>query len=466
MRSVLALAGRASIWRITPEAPLVTLPSLLICAVALALLRVALQFAAAGTHSAFNPYGLNAIVAWLALDIAAAALLVKPPWRVSALAAMLTLLVPVEFMIGAAEIWSPLLSSGTSASAQWAGRVLPIAVPALASVWWIGAMVAVLLSFVPRRPYGALGRAAAMWAVLIAVSVLVPQVPAFLAPDYDLHNANLWEYLIARTSAPASGGETAATDTLGAEPSQEALLQAAVGRLAPPQSGNASIYAIGIDGWAGQDVFLKELDGGLAVLGAVLPIGKRTLRLINHRETSESAPLANQRNFAAAVHALGKVMDKKEDVLVLLMTSHGTQSGFGLRLPDDVVTELTPEEVAGTLDKEGITNRFVIVSACYAGIFVPPLLNDNTIVLTASDAKNTSFGCAAERDWTYFGDAFFRQSLRRGWTLQHAFENARVLISGWELMDRAPPSNPQGHFGAALTDKLAPFFALPAAANQ
>jgi Peptidase C13 family len=135
-------------------------------------------------------------------------------------------------------------------------------------------------------------------------------------------------------------------------------------------------------------------------------------------------------------------------------------------LPNDVVTQLTPQEVVTALDSEGIKNRVVIVSACYAGIFVPPLRNDNTIVITAADANNTSFGCAPERDWTYFGDAFFRQSVRPGWDLQHAFDNARTLIQGWELMDRARPSNPQAHFGPALVAKLAPLLAAASTAGQ
>jgi hypothetical protein len=198
----------------------------------------------------------------------------------------------------------------------------------------------------------------------------------------------------------------------------------------------------------------------------LLPIRDRTLRLVNHRETLESTPLATQKNFTAAVHAVGEAMDKSADVLVLIMTSHGERTGFALRLPSEVTSELTPREVAATLDQEGIKNRLVIVSACFSGIFVPPLANDDTIVLTASDAEHTSFGCAAEREWTYFGDAFFRQSLRPGTDLRRAFDNARVLISGWELMDRAAPSHPQGHFGPALLDKLAPFFAPIASAKQ
>ena len=83
--------------------------------------------------------------------------------------------------------------------------------------------------------------------------------------------------------------------------------------------------------------------------------------------------------------------------------------------------------------------------------------------MTAADANHTSFGCAPENDWTYFGDAFFRQGLQPGTDFQNAFEHARILIAGWELMDRAPPSNPQGYFGPALVAKLAPFFAAPAA---
>jgi hypothetical protein len=245
------------------------------------------------------------------------------------------------------------------------------------------------------------------------------------------------------------------------EQSQPALLKSEVARLAPHRKGETDIYAIGIAGWP-LDVFLKEVDGGLIAIAGVLPIKGRAIRLINHPATVASVPLATAQNFTAAVHAVGNVMDKNNDVLVLLMTSHGDRNGFGLRLPGGT-TDLTPREVAATLDRDGIKNRVVIVSACYSGIFVPPLQNDNTIVMTAADANHTSFGCAPENDWTYFGDAFFRQALQPGTDFRNAFVHARILIEGWELMDRAQPSNPQGFFGSALVAKLAPFFAAPPA---
>lgn len=266
--------------------------------------------------------------------------------------------------------------------------------------------------------------------------------------------------LILATLIAAAGGPTPQRQVLDYDQivqSQPRILKAESAKLQPRRKGETNIYAIGIAGWP-LDVFLKEVDGGLASVGAMLPIKNRTFRLINHPATVSSVPLASVPNFAAAVHAVGSVMDKKDDVLVLLMTSHGDRNGFGLQLPFRT-TDLTPAAVAATLDHEGIQNRVVIVSACFSGIFVPPLQNDSTIVMTAADANHTSFGCAPENDWTYFGDAFFRQALAPGMDFQNAFERARALIEGWELMDQAPPSNPQGSFGPALVAKLAPFFA-------
>ena len=90
----------------------------------------------------------------------------------------------------------------------------------------------------------------------------------------------------------------------------------------------------------------------------------------------------------------------------------------------------------------------MIVSACYSGTFVPPLANDNTIVITAADARNPSFGCAPGREWTFFGDAFFNRSLRPGTDLQRAFNGARITISEWELHGRAAAVKSAGAFRA------------------
>ena len=189
-------------------------------------------------------------------------------------------------------------------------------------------------------------------------------------------------------------------------------MKAEIARLAPRKDAT-NIYALGIAGWAEQDVFIKELEGGLDAIASVLPIKDRTVKLINNRATLGTAPLADPQNFTAAVHAIGGAMNKDQDVLVLFMTSHGEQTGFALQVPGKTI-ELTPQQVAAALDGEGDQEPRRDRVGLLRWDLLPPLANDTTIVLTAADATHTSFGCAPERDWTYFGDAFFRQSLHRG----------------------------------------------------
>ncbi len=96
----------------------------------------------------------------------------------------------------------------------------------------------------------------------------------------------------------------------------------------------------------------------------------------------------------------------------------------------------------------GIRNRVVIVSACFSGAFIAPLMNADTIVLTAAAPDRTSFGCQPTRDWTYFGDAYFSHALRGGAGLVAGFDQAVSLIRQWETEQNLQPSNPQKSVGA------------------
>jgi hypothetical protein len=459
---VLKFAGRAAVWRTTPDPLLVGLPVLLGFAIALAAVRIALQLLAAGSWHAFNPYGLNAVVAWIALELAVAALFVRPAGRATALSALSVLSVVADVATAAVNLGVTRFAPAVATSPLWNGSITTGVIYAIAVIWWVGAMACVVGSLEPESTQSRLhlvGRVAALWVALFIANAVVPHAPVFLPPDFDPRSANWWEVLYAlHREQNGEAASVSPAELARIEKAQPALLQTEVAALAPQQKGVTDIYALGIAGWADQDVFVKELDGGLESIASVLPIKNHTIRLINRHDTLDRFPLASLENIQAAVHAIGNVMDKNEDVLVVFMTSHGNQTGFALELPDGT-TALTPQQVATALDSEGIKNRVVIVSACYSGTFVPPLQNDNTIVMTAADAKSTSFGCAPERDWTYFGDALFRQSLHPGSDFEDAFDHARILIQGWEMMDRAPPSNPQGQFGPAVVAKLAPYFA-------
>ncbi|MGA7234015.1 MAG: C13 family peptidase [Xanthobacteraceae bacterium] len=458
MWGVVKLAMRAAIWRRTSDPPLVGLRSLLAFAGLVAAVRAGLQLVEAGAWQAFNPYGLNAVIAWIALELAIAALFVRPAARTTALAAMFVLSVIADIVMTAIGIGAPVLAQAAGQPALVNNAVVAGAAYTLLFVWWVGAMTCIVGSLEQQSGWRLVGRIAGLWLALFAANVALPHTPLFVPPDFDPRNANWWETVYAAHRAEGKPRSQGAAQVTQVEKSQPRLLQEQFAQLTPSRKGETEIFTLAVAGWADQDVFVKELDGALEALGSVLPIKGRTVRLINRRDTVTTIPLANFPNFKAAVHAIGNVMDKDNDVFVLVMTSHGEQTGFALQLPGGVA-ELTPQQVAAALDGEGIKNRVVIVSACFSGIFVPPLANDNTIVITAADAKHTSFGCAPERDWTYFGDAFFHQSLHPGADFENAFDHARVLIHGWEMMDQATPSNPQGSFGPALVAKLMPLFA-------
>ena len=448
------MALRAAAWRATAEPPAIGLAGLAGWTVLTIACLVATEYWTTG--GSFSEYGLGLVLGEVMLSIAMGALALRAENWVAASTAMLIASLFVVSVLGALLEFSSLPQvSAIIAPAIGTGAV--IAIIALCLVWQIGAYAAIIRSFYPHRRFAGWGRALGVCAAQMVVLIIFPHFPAFLTRDVYENPPNIWSY--ARTLLPQVREDADAgperVDGARVELAQPALMDEAIARLAPQTRGATDVYAIGIAGWAEQDVFIKELDGALAAVGKVLPVRERTMRLVNHADTVERTPVALRANFASAVRAVGRVMDRDEDVLLLFMTSHGSPDGIALRLPGLMNTELAPEDVAAVLDREGIKNRIVVVSACYSGVFVKPLANDNTIVVTAADEKSSSFGCSNEREWTYFGDAFFNRNLRADVSIEEAFLDAKVTIGQWEAADGLTPSNPQGHFGPALMTKLA-----------
>jgi hypothetical protein len=445
------MASRAALWRAS-DPPVIGPAGLAGWTVATVLLLLALQIPT--PDAIFSEYGLGLLVGAVLVSLGAAALALPAAHRVTALAAML--LTGVVVLLATAVAIAIIGLQGTPPNgALWTRTDTLIALFLFQSIWLIGAYAAIIRSVDPERRHARWRRAAAAWALQVVVLLAFPHYPAFVSASAHDSPPNSWTYvrgLIA--SSLKDDVEIRRVDGARVELAQPALMDEAIARLAPQVPGETDIYAIGIAGWAEQNVFVKELDGALTAFGRMLPLQDRVLRLVNHADTVEQTPAALRANFAAAVRAVARIMDREEDVLVLFMTSHGSTDGIALRLPGLVSNMLAPEDVADVLDRAGIRNRIVVVSACYSGVFVRPLATDNTIVLTAADEKSNSFGCSNEREWTYFGDALFNQHLEPGVTLEQVFLNAKTTIAQWEARDSLTPSSPQGHFGPALVAKL------------
>jgi hypothetical protein len=127
--------------------------------------------------------------------------------------------------------------------------------------------------------------------------------------------------------------------------------------------------------------------------------------------------------------------------------------------PSLSLNNLSVAELASALDESGIQWRVIVISACFAGQFIDSLANDHTIVITAAAADRSSFGCADDRDLTYFGEAFYRDILPSAPTLRAAFNEMKVVIAAREKREKKKPSRPQAYFGKAMEaylEKLAP----------
>lgn len=195
----------------------------------------------------------------------------------------------------------------------------------------------------------------------------------------------------------------------------------------------------------------------------------RSLMLVNSRNTVAQQPMATRTSIAASLDALGAKMDKANDILFLFLTSHGSpehelalaQNGMDLH-------SLPAQELASMLKHSGIRWKVIVISACYAGGFIAPLKDDNTLIITAARSDRTSFGCDDQNDFTYFSEAYFKEALPKSAGFAEAFDKAKVLVQAREAadfreggMEAEEHSEPQLFQGKAIAAQLKAWRAQP-----
>jgi hypothetical protein len=221
--------------------------------------------------------------------------------------------------------------------------------------------------------------------------------------------------------------------------------------LAAPKPGTVDVYILSLGLWGEQRVFEREAKGAAQILESRFGETRHAIVLFNTR-TRMNVTDASAR---AAASAVGRALDPGEDVAVLFLTSHGTPDGLAVTTRGRSVQLMPPAYVRGLLDEMRARLRVLIVSACYSGVFAKALADDDTLVITAAAADKPSFGCEDRATWTYFGDAFFNQALRREASLDAAFARARDLVTRRERREGFDPSDPQIAGGANVLKALA-----------
>jgi Peptidase C13 family len=263
-------------------------------------------------------------------------------------------------------------------------------------------------------------------------------------------DTRLW--VAAEPQQPADEDDASQAEALFYD--QPAQIAAAVERVQPSPPGKPGVYFVGFAGDGEQGVFRRETLFASTVFGERFGSADRTVLLLNDAEDRDSYPLASLTGLAQTLRLLASRMGD-EDLLVLFISSHGSQDGLEVVNGSLPLAQLSPPDLREALDDSGIRYRVLIVSACYAGIFVEELKSDSSAIITASDATHSSFGCDDDRDLTWFGEAFLKDALPVSTSLEDAFTKAAALVARREDEQHETHSNPQLYLGSLMRRKLA-----------
>jgi len=380
-------------------------------------------------------------------------------WLLAALAGRRSVAVAAASILLAATAWTALLVHWPLA---WVAEALAArghvvaadAVDLVALGWWFLVILAFVHWLAPRGLLHALTAAVLGYAVSALPWTWLPAPPlletdAYAWPDPPPYAPDTED------AAESPIEDFDAEDVMYRQP---ALLDAAIARLVPQRPGIVDLYAITFAGDGAERVFRNEAEYAATLFAQRFDAEGRTLVLANSADSLDATPLATWTALHRALQAMAGIMDPDEDVLLLYLTTHGSEEHELLVALDPLpLNQILPVDVADALrTSPSIRWKVLIVNACYSGGFVDALHDDSTMVITSARPDRTSFGCGVESDITYFGQAFLVEALNRTTSLPDAFRQASVTIAERERTEGiTEPSEPGIASTPSIEAKLA-----------
>lgn len=238
---------------------------------------------------------------------------------------------------------------------------------------------------------------------------------------------------------------------------QPRLLQQALNSIDASTLGKTDWYFMGVAGFSEQNVFRSEINKVRELFDVRFGTSGHSLSLINNTYSWLDEPIATKTSILRGLKTIGKQMNADEDVLFMTLSSHGDQDFIHLSNPPLAMDNLDATWLREALDASGIRWRVIVVSACYSGSFIDELASPTTVIITASAADKMSFGCTNSAEMTYFGQAFFAESLRGNTSFEAAFKDARLRVNERETAMGFEPSEPQMVIGSLMETALPAF---------
>lgn len=321
--------------------------------------------------------------------------------------------------------------------------------------WWLLMLLAFAHWLAPRPLLRLAWSTALAFAVFVLTWGCLPSnLPLATAPNA----ARIETSDVADAETPTDhDSEPAAFDAERLMYDQPALLDAALSSLQAQMPGRVDLYVVAFGGDAQEDVFRNEVEYIERLFPQRFGTSQRTLVLENNLASIHTRPLATWTNLQRALDAIAKKMDPAEDILLLYLTSHGSEDHQLLVDLDPLpLNQIGPVDLADALETTPrLRWKVIIVNACYSGGFVDTVRDDSTMVIASARADRTSFGCGTDSDITYFGKAFLAEALNRTTSFREAFELAKQSIAQWEATAGEEHSEPQIATSTAIEARLA-----------
>ena len=136
---------------------------------------------------------------------------------------------------------------------------------------------------------------------------------------------------------------------------------------------------------------------------------------------------------------------------LVYLTGHGAPEGLALSA-DSPTIFVRPTRMESMLNSCAGRPTVLIVSACYSGIYIRPgITRAERIVMTASAADLTSFGCSNNQRYTFFDQCFMD-----AWPRQNNWgalaDDINQCVRSTESNGGFPASKPQFFFGAGMRE--------------